>query len=65
MESIKALIYEYKEWIWYGLIPLIAIIISIIGLRKKDNAILRSQKQKMGNNSTGYQAGGDIKINDK
>jgi len=65
MESIRAFIYEYKEWIWYGLIPLIAIVISIIGLRKKNNSIIRNQKQKIGDNSNGYQAGGDIKINEK
>jgi len=39
------------------------ILVAIIGLFAKNNLKSTKQTQKIGNNSTGYQAGGSININ--
>ncbi|WP_104382926.1 hypothetical protein [Sphingobacterium sp. HMA12] len=41
------------------------ILVAIIGIFIKNKNNGASQKQKLGNNSKGYQAGRDIKINSK
>mgnify|MGYP000862965505 CR=1 FL=1 len=61
MENLKSWILENKEWIWYAIIPIAIFIVGLIWNNKNK----ANQKQRIGNNSKGYQAGGDIKINEK
>ncbi|MED1603657.1 hypothetical protein [Alkalihalophilus marmarensis] len=54
-------ILENKEWIFSGAGIAIFTVLGAIFKRKKSN----KQTQKLGDNSTAYQAGGNISIGDK
>lgn len=59
MEAIINFLVEEKEWIFSG------IGVFVLGLfiyRKTTNSSVK-QKQKIGNNSTGIQANGNVNIN--
>ena len=61
LENFFEKIISNKEWLFSGIVgTIIATIVAIIFGGKRIR-----QKQKIGNNSSGYQAAGNITINDK
>lgn len=55
-------IIDNKEWLFSGAGIFIITTIIALAIKKKPSS---KQSQKSGNNSTSYQAGGDVHIGDK